>query len=762
ELYIYADDVQPIFPYPYGVVKGEKTTLYASTLNASATPARYRLEIDTVETFDSPLKLSTMTEQRGGLLQWAPPLSLRDSTVYYWRIARDSLVNGQVLWRMRSFVRLAQAEEAGGWNQSHYGQWRDDTLANLSASDTLRRLEFTDNASYIVERVAHRDVGRYPGFQNGLYEGFFGDYGFNVRSVNDGVVVVLGDPTTGRFVVNPAGGPYNHLSNRDLTLFWFSTRDSLQRLRFMEFLDTQVPKGYAVGVLAFSRPNDPVGYAPQFWAKDSVSTGRNIFQMLEKNGATRAREMLQPGPVGPRPYGLVFRKGDPFTPVHETLISHPDSSAELRIHFRAKWASGILQTPPIGPARSWKSLHWLPEAFDGPSDRVGLQVLAVREGLPDTLLFSLQHRYDTSLALLPAQQFPLLRLRYDAADTLLRTLSQPRYLRLLYTDVPEGALHPAAQFDFYRDTVQQGEKVRASIAFVNVSASPMDSLLVKYRIENGGTGGSELLRRYAALPVGGKTVLDFEADTRLLSGPQRWTVEVNPAEDQPERFHFNNVAVRDFYVSRDRRNPLLDVTFDGSRVMDGDIVSPQPVVVVSLKDENPYFALSDTNTFSLVLEMPDGARRKIAFHDPSVLFFPADGGQLPKKNLARLEWRPQFTQDGEYRLLVNGRDASGNASAALDWSVRFRVVLKSSLSNVLNYPNPFSTSTCFVYTMTGAAPPAHFKIQIMTVSGRVVREVTEAEFGPLRTGTHRSDFCWDGKDEYGDPLANGVYLYRVV
>jgi hypothetical protein len=111
---------------------------------------------------------------------------------------------------------------------------------------------------------------------------------------------------------------------------------------------------------------------------------------------------------------------------------------------------------------------------------------------------------------------------------------------------------------------------------------------------------------------------------------------------------------------------------------------------------------------------------------------------------------------------VNGRDQTGNAADALDYSVRFRVITKPSLSSVLPYPNPFSTRTCFVYTMTGAEPPTHFRIQIMTVAGRVVREVTEADFGPLRPGTHISDFCWDGRDEFGDQLANGVYLYRIV
>ena len=84
------------------------------------------------------------------------------------------------------------------------------------------------------------------------------------------------------------------------------------------------------------------------------------------------------------------------------------------------------------------------------------------------------------------------------------------------------------------------------------------------------------------------------------------------------------------------------------------------------------------------------------------------------------------------------------------------------ISSILNYPNPFSTSTRFVYTLTGNEPPAFFKIQIMTVSGRIVREITQDEIGPLRTGTHTTDYAWDGTDEFGDRLANGVYLYRVT
>ena len=50
----------------------------------------------------------------------------------------------------------------------------------------------------------------------------------------------------------------------------------------------------------------------------------------------------------------------------------------------------------------------------------------------------------------------------------------------------------------------------------------------------------------------------------------------------------------------------------------------------------------------------------------------------------------------------------------------------------------------------------------MTVSGKIVREITQDELGPIRIGNNISEYAWDGRDEFGDQLANGVYLYRVI
>ena len=84
------------------------------------------------------------------------------------------------------------------------------------------------------------------------------------------------------------------------------------------------------------------------------------------------------------------------------------------------------------------------------------------------------------------------------------------------------------------------------------------------------------------------------------------------------------------------------------------------------------------------------------------------------------------------------------------------------ISNLLNYPNPFTTSTAFVFTVTGSEVPQNLRIQILTITGKVVREITKEELGPIHIGRNITEYKWDGTDQYGQKLANGVYLYRFI
>ena len=95
-------------------------------------------------------------------------------------------------------------------------------------------------------------------------------------------------------------------------------------------------------------------------------------------------------------------------------------------------------------------------------------------------------------------------------------------------------------------------------------------------------------------------------------------------------------------------------------------------------------------------------------------------------------------------------------------NISFEVINKSTITEIINYPNPFSTSTRFVFVLTGSQVPDQFKIQILTVSGKVIREITEDEIGPVHIGRNVSQYAWNGTDEFGDPVGNGVYVYRTI
>ena len=115
-----------------------------------------------------------------------------------------------------------------------------------------------------------------------------------------------------------------------------------------------------------------------------------------------------------------------------------------------------------------------------------------------------------------------------------------------------------------------------------------------------------------------------------------------------------------------------------------------------------------------------------------------------------------------HAIQVQAEDEAGNQIGKDPYEVSFEVINESTITHFYPYPNPFSTSCRFVFTLTGTVIPDEIKIQILTVSGRVVREITQDEIGPLRVGNNITSYAWDGRDEYGDQLANGVYFYKVL
>ena len=747
-LYIFANSVSPVYPPDLGIAGDPGLTLQASTANPFAAIQKYLLEIDTTQNFDSQARVRKEIVQGGGLVKWQPGLSWRDSTVYYWRISPDTIDGQGYRWAASSFLFLDGYKS--GWNQSHYYQFQQTQSNNMELSEGLRNFKFLDDLKSVrVKNGVYPDVWPEIDINNDTYVYLPWD-----NPIKGGLYICVLDSITADPWINQPDGLYgSHISPWAYwAAFPYSTQTREGRNLAIQFLRDIVPSGDYVVIYTVQYAN--VDYEPAEWAQDSVDLGVNLFQILEQQGASQLR---QTAVSGAKPYVLVYKKDDPTFPVFEKMVEKNEEILES-FSFTGLWDEGSVRSPLIGPAQNWSELNWKIENAE-PKDEWGLYLYGIRADSTRREFIADWTGRDTTLQWLDAQEYPYVQLEYRAKDTLLRSAPRLPYWRVLYESIPEAALNPQAGFEFHSDTLQQGDRLKLAVAVENISPYPMDSLLMKYIVLDGANNNRQFHRRYRPLPAGDTLMATFDLDVRQIQGGQTLIVEANPDKDQPELTHFNNLGRKDFAVQRDLRNPLLDVTFDGTRILDGDLVSARPHIVVNMEDENPYLPLSDTSLFNVLIQYPGQSDVHAVHFDSGELLFQPAGAD---RNRATVEWMPEFAESGTYTLIVQGRDASGNQSGRLDYKVSFEVITESSISHIFNYPNPFSTSTQFVYTLTGSDPPAWFSIQIMTVSGRIVRTITQNEIGPLKIGTHRTDFAWDGTDEFGDRLANGVYLYRVV
>ena len=333
--------------------------------------------------------------------------------------------------------------------------------------------------------------------------------------------------------------------------------------------------------------------------------------------------------------------------------------------------------------------------------------------------------------------------------------------QVLYDPVPEGALSPTQYFQF-ADTVDVGQPQVYKIAFKNISDVPFDSVRIKLQVTDRRNLVHDIpIPHSRAIPARDTAIIQSIIPTASFSGINTAFLEVNPEQDQPEQYHFNNIAIRNFYVRPDSTDPTLDVTFDGAHILNQDIVSSRPTIQMHLNDNSRWMLLNDTSLITVQVRYPNGQLRRFYFQGDTLQFFPASAAPA-QVNEAQIHFMPYFPLDGEYELLVNAKDRSSNEAGAISYKVRFQIINTPTISNLINYPNPFTSQTAFIFTLTGKEPPRHFKIEILTTTGKVVREITQEELGPLRIGRNITSFRWDGTDQFGQALANGIYLYRVV
>ncbi len=758
EFFVVDNLISAVYPPDFSIVNTSIPELIATGSNSFSKLQDIAFEIDTTALFNSPSLVRDKFIDHSSTLKWSPPINWIPDQVYYWRVSTDSISPEQgYLWSKKSF--LYKPGSSPGWNQSHFHQFTDNDLDQILVDSTKRTFTFgTTTRNFSILNRYHdiaQDLIPKVIVGGSIKAEFF--TGFRTRNVN--VFVVAIDSVTGDYLYNPNPGLYGSFSHLSFDAPCFPYRTDLPESRqaLIDFVENVIPSGYYVFFYTYQRPGYPDFY-PEQWAADEAIYGKSIFTMIENQFPSSAIRTLEM--TGSKPYIVFFQKDRGG--IQELIAADTSDVIAMNIDIKESYAKGRHISRLVGPASRWYSI--LNETAIPSPDSSGnnvLSAIALSADLTDTLLISEQIiSQDTTIEAIDAKAYPYIRLTYSTQDSMTYNPSDLLLWRVLYEGYPEFVIQPDMGFEFESDTLHRGETMRLWTNIENVSSYDIDSLPVSLRIISENNSTEILSTSIPELKGHSFAAVEFEKNTGAYEGNYQVLMEVNPGRTINEFNYNNNIGIVPMHVLPDQANPVLDVTFDGYRIKDGDLVASKPLIMIQLYDENQNLRLEDTSSFVMYLEYPaDNEPKRIYFTEPWAQFIasPASG-----PNVATAQLTPELLENGIYTLFVNAKDASGNIAGDNDYMVSFEVINETSVSYIYNYPNPFSSSTRFIYTLTGPGTPSFYKIEILSITGVLVREISQDEMGPLAVGDHMTEYSWDGTAQTGSELPSGIYLYRLI
>lgn len=721
-----------ISPQKYGIEQNGLINFVAQNTNTFSKRREYQIQIDTSKTFDSPL-LKDSIISAFVVPAWSSVLPVqKDSTVYYWRIRfKNPQLGENMLWAEASFVYIPQSPD--GWSQSDFPQFDKSELSAIQQNKQTRQWEFKT----FENKIKIRTVGRYASPARDYYVLINGREIVINNCYLGGLIGVAIDQNTGE-VYNPL--PEVACGN-SLSASYMLSKDVVSKKKHLKTFINRMKIGdwaifFNAGYTEFSYTQfKRVGvsfdstFTPAFGGAFIVmgQKGSEIGSAFTKNGNQNFRDAIE---------------------------------LEVTISGRAK--VGTISSTLVGPATQWTSVsnYFRPRTTLTQDDTYKFDIYGLDLAGNKTLLYDNIREADLDITSLDASQYPFLQLKGSFTGEKEAIPHQLDHWRVVHKAAPEGVL----LFDTltYKENsileVIEGEEVGIAYKFLNISGDDFTGdLIVRYILFNQNTNLTSTF--YDTLTtLKSKETLDFEFrfNSNEFAGNNILTTYINPRL-QAEQLYENNVSVAYINVKPDDVNPILDVVFDGIHIMDGDIVSPQPLISISLKDDNKSQIKQDTLGMDIFLTACDTCSvDRISFNDAGISW------KASADNDFKIDYQPSQTlEDGIYTLTVQGEDVAGNKAGVEPYKINFEVINESAITNFFPYPNPFSTNMRFVFTLTGNEVPDELKIQIMTITGKVVRTILKDELGAIKVGDNISDFAWDGTDQFGDQLANGVYLYKV-
>ncbi len=196
--------------------------------------------------------------------------------------------------------------------------------------------------------------------------------------------------------------------------------------------------------------------------------------------------------------------------------------------------------------------------------------------------------------------------------------------------------------------------------------------------------------------------------------------------------------------------PTVKLYMNDQSFISGGITNESPIFLAYLEDENGINTASGIgHDIVAILDGDETKPYKLNdYYETELDNYKKGKLKFPFRNLAI----------GLHNITFIAFDVYNNKITA---DIQFIVVGDDSvtLTNVLNYPNPFVNYTQFWFTHNKPFEPLEVQVQVMTITGKIVFTKNQTI---TTDGFLSREITWDGRDDFGDKIGKGVYVYKLT
>jgi len=226
------------------------------------------------------------------------------------------------------------------------------------------------------------------------------------------------------------------------------------------------------------------------------------------------------------------------------------------------------------------------------------------------------------------------------------------------------------------------------------------------------------------------------------------------SDDGDAKGHVEGFAIGagagEYEIADDTQGPDIEVFLDSESFVEGGLTTNSPLLIAKFFDEHGINTVGNGIGHDITATIDGNTNNTIVLNDNYE-------AALDSFQLGSVQYQLGDLAPGKHELTLKVWDIYNNSSTkSIDFVVSDTEDLQ--LDHVINYPNPFTTYTEFMFEHNQSCAFLDVDVQIFTVSGKLVKTIQRT----IDPGAGRSDpISWNGRDDFGDRIGRGVYVYKL-